>query len=168
MTNESSAFILSNCGNIKLTIVAKGESSITTSIAGDNAIDIGTSDLEIKGTGKLNISAGNGANGGTGETGGRGGVGIVANNLTISETVSCKIKGGNGGNGGYGGIGGFAISARETTILSSKTIKFVGGSGGDGKILQGPGAAAISGAVQYDSKTSNVIIDDGAGGRKGQ
>ena len=165
-TNESSAFILSNCENIKLTIVAKGESSITTSIAGGNVIDISTSNLEIKGTGKLRIAAGNGTNSGEGEIGGNGGVGIVANNFTISETVSCEIKGGNGGNGGYGGAGGFAVNAKETTVLSSKTIKFVGGTGGDGKIIGGASASASTCVVQYDLQTSNVILIDGTGGRQ--
>ncbi len=161
VTNESSAFILSNSGNVKLTIAARGASSIKTSYstatAGGNAIDIGTSDLEIKGTGRLTIVAKDGEIGAAGADGANGGTAIIANAVTISENVSCDIIGGNGGNGGdgsngetgcdggkggNGGLGGNAIIASEL-FINNGTINVFGGKGGIG----GAGGTGGTGTV---------------------
>lgn len=174
VTNANSAFVLSKCGNIKLTIVVEGNSSIKTSVAGGNAINIGTSDLEIRGSGSLLVVAGDGADGAShGQAGNNGGIGIIADELTFSGYVSCEIRGGNGGDGingsngangsngpnngglgedgGNGGNGGEAYTANTFLIGKSNTIILVygdggnGGNGGDG----GDGGYAINGKYYY-------------------
>ena len=182
VTNENSAIKLTDCGNIKLTIVAEGKSSITTSVLGGNVIDIGTSNLEISGTGNLRIAAGNGANGNEGSNGEDGGIAIAANTVTIGQNVSCDVIGGNGGNGGngtsyskasgtyyYAGWYQYNSSySKDDAHLGYEYRGYNGSNGGNGGNGGNAGVAIKANSINIlTEKTVNIVGGKGGNGGDG-
>lgn len=177
VTNENAAIGLYEDKGVDLTIDVVGTCSIGTSCAGGNIVNLSQENtaLTVTGTGRMTMTAGNGANAAqAGQNGGNGGIGIIANKISSQGlSGSLTVCGGNGGNAkdgttgtaGKNGLDGEADWDKGRNGGPGKKGE-KGGNGGNG----GNGAVAI--LISENSVLTNKVTivngDAGSGGNGGR